>query len=473
LGHKSIVPHINYLTKIKMKGNNNPPEKESIASKGIASKGIASKGIASEGDLIRIKNKKFDLTGFLIPQPYYENIVSIKLQNGYNIGIELDDSTEIKVLKKRVKSKRARKIPEENHSKETIALLGTGGTIACWVDYRTGAVHPAQKIEELAFSTPEIFEIANIKGKVVFQLLSEDMAPSNWKRLAHEVADALNNGARGVVIPHGTDTMSYTAAALSFMLEGLSGPVVLVGSQRSSDRPSSDSYQNLLAAVRVSAKSSLNRVVIVMHEGSSDKRVSILLGTRSRKMHTSKRGAFKSINSLPIGWVEGSKIMLRDDYYKPDDYHKLFPKTDSSTTPQKVKIDDRLDEKVRLIYVHPGCDIQWINPENTHGLVLMGTGLGHTSESLLEKIRILCDQKIPVVMSSQCIYGRTNLNVYSRGRELLKLGVIPAEDILPEVALVKLMCVLGRTKDREEVKNLMTKNIAGEISSTIPLDNTS
>jgi len=211
---------------------------------------LLSRSGAAPGDLIRIKKEGEEFVGILMPSHDFsdDDIVVIKLRNGYNIGIEIDGKTEIEIIEKGelVRKKAQRKIPYDP-KKPTISILGTGGTIASYVDYRTGAVHPAYSAEDLAYSVPEIFDICNVRARIVFQLLSENIKVSNWITLAKEIAREFNeNNVRGVVIPHGTDTMSYTSAALSFMLKNLPGPVVLVGAQRSSDRPSSDAYQNLI-----------------------------------------------------------------------------------------------------------------------------------------------------------------------------------------------------------------------------------
>jgi glutamyl-tRNA(Gln) amidotransferase subunit D len=236
---------------------------------------------ADIGDMIKITRKTDEYTGVLMPALESSNdILTLKLENGYNIGIAIDKHTQIMLVKKHEKTeKQTKKIPFDP-SKPTVSIIGTGGTIACYVDYRTGAVHPATSAEDLAFSVPEVFDICNVKTQVAFQLFSEDIEVAHWQKLAELVAYELNQGAVGVVIPHGTDTIGYTAAALSFMLKNLSGPVVLVGAQRSSDRPSSDAAQNLLAAVRVAVHSDIGEVVVVMHGEMSDSFSLIHRGTK-------------------------------------------------------------------------------------------------------------------------------------------------------------------------------------------------
>lgn len=413
---------------------------------------VLSRCKAKPGDLIRIKKGEEEFIGILMPSHDFSggDIVVIKLKNGYNIGVEVDDTTEIEIIEKgEITKKKIKKTIPFDPRKPTVSILGTGGTIASYVDYRTGAVHPAYSAEDLAYSVPEIFEVCNIRAKILFQLLSENIKVENWKTLAREIAKEFNDqGVKGVIVPHGTDTMSYTAAALSFMLKNLSGPVILVGAQRSSDRPSSDAYQNLYHASLVATKSDIGEVVVVMHGESSDTYSSIHRGVRVRKMHTSRRDAFKSINSNPIGRIENDKIIIEDDYRKAAD--------------GEVEVDDKMCEDVALVYFYPGMRPEDI-PEK-RGIVLMGTGLGHVSGDLIPRLKELLDSGSVIVMTSQCLYGRVNMNVYSTGRDLLKIGVIPAEDMLPEVAYVKLMWVLGHTDDREEVKKLLLRNMAGEIS---------
>ncbi|MEM4201951.1 MAG: Glu-tRNA(Gln) amidotransferase subunit GatD, partial [Candidatus Hadarchaeum sp.] len=251
-------------------------------------------------------------------------------------------------------------------------------------------------------------------------------------------------------------TMGYTAAALSFMLKGLFRPVVLVGSQRSSDRPSSDAALNLISAVAVAARSDIAEVVVVMHGSTEDDFCLIHRGTKVRKCHTSRRDAFQSINDIPLGMVQSGQIKLfRDDYHR-------------ASLQGRVRVQGRFEKKVALLKVTPGLPssvIKDIVASGDKGIVIEGTGLGHAPQSLFEGIEFARKRNVPVVMTSQCLWGRVNMNVYSTGRDLLQLGVIPAEDMLPEVAWVKLMWVLGRTKDLDKAAKLMQQNLAGEITS--------
>ncbi len=393
--------------------------------------------------------------------PHHEfsrkDIVTLKLDNGYNIGISVSSKDAVELVQKAdVKQKSAKKIPFDE-SKETIAVIGTGGTIACYIDYRTGAVHPATSASELAFSIPEVFDVCNLKTQVAYQLLSEHIAPNHWKTLAKRVAVELNSGVRGVVIPHGTDTMGYTAAALSFMLgDCLPAPVVFVGAQRSSDRPSSDAAQNLMDAAIVASKSDIGEVVVVMHESSSDSRSLIHRGTRVKKCHTSRRDAFKTINDVPLGVVDGQQITVNKEYRKMKPGFQIEPRVD-------------LEQSVGMLYSHPGIDAKDI-PSDKKGLVFLGTGLGHIPRYILPRVEELVSKGVVVVMASQCLFGRTNMSVYSTGRDQLKAGIVSCEDMLAETAYVKLMWALANCKDISEVKSLMGKDMVGEISSRSPSD---
>jgi glutamyl-tRNA(Gln) amidotransferase subunit D len=411
---------------------------------------------AKTGDLIRVVRTNERYEGILMPHHAFsqENILTLKLKNGYNIGIAIDEKTELTLLEKQKTIKKPSKDIPFDQKKPTISIIGTGGTIACYVEYRTGAVHPASSAEELAVSVPEIFEFCNVKSQVAYQMLSENIEVIHWQQLAKLVAGELNKGATGVVIPHGTDTLGYTAAALSFFLKNLSGPVVLVGAQRSSDRPSSDATYNLITAARVAAASDIGEVVVVMHGDISDSFSTIHRGTKVRKCHTSRRDAFQTVNDHPLGRVQNQTISFTMPYKRK--------------TQGPVTVDATVNDDVAIVYFYPG-----MKPENLpekKGLVLVGTGLGHVSEKLIPRITSLITKGSVVVMTSQCLFGRVNMNVYSSGRDLINAGVISTEDMLPETAYIKLMWVLAHANTRKDAENLLSKNLAGEISPRTHID---
>jgi glutamyl-tRNA(Gln) amidotransferase subunit D len=406
------------------------------------------------GDKVRVEKGGRIYEGVLMPRSELGDDwhLVLKLPNGYNVGISIEGARIVKIEEGRL----SRPPPpplRQNEAKPRVTIVGTGGTIASRVDYRTGAVFPAFTPEEICASVPELLELANIEVVEACNVFSEHMTPELWVKIAQEIANQLNKGATGVVVTHGTDTMSYTAAALSFMLRNLFRPVVLTGAQRSSDRPSSDAALNLIAAT-VTALSDIAEVCVVMHGSMSDDYFLVHRGVRVRKCHTSRRDAFLSINDLPLGRVSGMKLeMLRQDYRK-------------ASPVGRVEVDTKLDTNVALVKIYPGMKPELIEGliHQCHGIVLEGTGLGHAPQSLFPVLRKAAEEGVILVMTSQCLWGRVNMRVYSTGRDLLQLGVIPAEDMLPEVAYVKLMWVLGKTRERSEVERLIRTNFVGEIS---------
>lgn len=382
------------------------------------------------------------------------DILTLKLDNGYNVGL-LATGAKVDVLEKGKEAKRALRQPPHDPKKPTIAILGTGGTIASFVDYRTGGVQPATSPAELAAAVPDVFRFCNVRAEVLFTMFSEDMQPEHWTRIAERAAWHLNNGARGVVIPHGTDTLSYTSTALAFALKDLSGPVVLVGSQRSSDRPSSDAAMNLLAAARVAATSDVGEVVVVMHASSSDDACAIHRGSRVRKMHTSRRDAFQSVNVPPLGHVVEDKVV----WHQP---HRTAGKG-------PTVCDAAWDEEVSMILSYPGLWPDHIEDVVLKATVIVGTGLGHIARRCLPGIRSVIGRGAHVIMASQCMNGAVNMNVYSTGRDLLQMGVLPAQDMTPEAAYIKMMWILGHTTGPEEVRRLFLANLAGEMDDPVDL----
>lgn len=407
------------------------------------------------GDTIEIVTSEGEYKGILMPHHEFskDEIITIKLASGYNIGIELDENIELRLIEKGKKQPKKMEKNPEDKNKPTISILGTGGTIASYIDYRTGAVHPALSTSDLVNSVPELAEICAIEARVLFSIFSEDMKIEHWQNLAQEVAKELNKGSQGVIVPHGTDTMGYTSAALSFMLNNLTGPVIFVGAQRSSDRPSTDANLNLLSAASLATQSDLGEVVVIMHKETSDCTVSIHRGTRVRKMHTSRRDAFKSVNENPIGSVLGGKVTLKRPYIKRCE--------------GKVEVDSKIEKAVSMIYSHPGIKPDYFDylTEKNKGIIILGTGLGHVPFELQSSIENAISQGVAVVMTSQCLFGRVNMKVYSSGRDLISKGVISADDMLPETAFVKLSWILGHTTEPEAVKVAMQSNLKGEINT--------
>jgi glutamyl-tRNA(Gln) amidotransferase subunit D len=410
----------------------------------------------SIGDRVLIKKKDIEYKGMLLNRSKgLDDIhVVLKLDNGYNIGVGIT-GVQLTLLEKGEKPKI--ELPpldvDKDSKKKDISIISTGGTVASIIDYKTGAVHPAFTADDLLRANPELVEQANIKGQAILNILSENMKPEYWIKTARSVADEINEGAYGVILAHGTDTMHYTSAALSFILD-TPVPVIITGAQRSSDRPSSDAFLNLMMSV-TAANSDIAEVMVCMHATENDSYAYLHRGTKVRKMHTSRRDTFRSINTQPLARIENNKIHILNKNMHYNKRNKGF-----------VELKDDLEPRVALIKSFPG-----ISPEIIHfhldkeyrGLVLEGTGLGHVPEEIIPALDRAADSRIPVVMTSQCLYGRVNMNVYSTGRRLVSAGLISAGDMLPETAYVKLIWTLGQTDDITEVKKIMQTNLKGEI----------
>lgn len=410
----------------------------------------------SIGDIISIKKEGTEYRGMLLDRVEDADQLHIvlKMGSGYNVGIALAGS-EVKLLEKGDKPEI--NLPpldiQRDSEKMDVSIISTGGTVASIIDYKTGAVHPAFTADDLLRATPELLDEANISGKAIMNILSENMKPEFWVQAARSVADEITEGADGVVVAHGTDTMHYTAAALSFILE-TPVPIIITGAQRSSDRPSSDAFLNLMSSVAM-AKSDIAEVTVCMHATENDNKAHIHRGTRVRKMHTSRRDTFNSINSPPLAKVKDGKVKIIDKTFT---YRKRGE--------CQLEVNDSLEEKVGFIKSYPGIAAELLDyhiDKGYRGILMEGTGLGHCPDHLILPLQRAADEDIPVVMTSQCLYGRTNLNVYSTGRKLLSSGVISVGDMLPETAYVKLVWTLGQTNKLEEVKTIMQTNLKGEM----------
>ena len=409
----------------------------------------------SVGDSVKILA---DITYSGIIMPRYEHSddkhIVLKLKNGYNIGLEIAKIEKIE------KNQSTKKIIEKDEKIEKVVglpkilLLSTGGTIASKIDYRTGAVTPVLTAEELNSSVPELAKIANIDAQVLFSEYSENIMPEHWLQIAEKINEYSKSDYTGIIIAHGTDTMHYTSSFLSFALAGFPIPIVLVGSQRSSDRASSDAALNLISATKFITESKTKGVYIVMHQDENDETIACHLGTRVRKNHTSKRGAFQTIGDVPAFIIVENQIQknITEDFFKVNEFQpKIY-----------------LDTKVALVKYHPGYDprlLDKIIEMGFRGIIFEGTGLGHVGKTMYESVKKANEKGIFLGMTSQCIDGRIRMTVYESGRDLLDLGIVPLENMIPEVALVKAMWALGNSQNRDEVKKIMLENIASELSN--------
>ena len=404
------------------------------------------------GDLVKITSE-LTYSGILMPryESGDESHIVLKLKSGYNIGIEFEKIEKLEKTGERESNNENSQTIEKNEELPKILLLSTGGTIASKVDYRTGAVTPALSAAELYEAVPEIAKIANVDAEVLFSEYSENLQPEHWLEIAKKLDSIVDSDYVGVIIAHGTDTMHYSSAFLSFALSGFKKPITLVGSQRSSDRPSSDAALNLISATKFLVNTKSKGVFVVMHQNESDDAVACHLGTRVRKNHTSKRSAFQTVGSEPAFVVYEDKILenMKNSFFSENEYNPRI----------------NLDTKVALIKYHPGFNpeiIESLIKLEYRGIIFEGTGLGHVGRTMYDSIKKAKENGIFLGMTSQCIDGRVSMTVYESGRDLLDMGIIPLENMIPEVALVKAMWVLGNSNSDDEIKNMMLENYSSE-----------
>jgi len=386
--------------------------------------------------------------------------IVLKIPVGYNIGISADRIKEIKVNGRKEANY---KIPEKEFPYDPkmprVKLFGTGGTIASRLDYRTGAVIPAFSPGELYGSVPELADYCNLETEKLFGEFSENIGPMHWKKVAEAIGEEIQKGVRGIVIGHGTDIMHHTSAALSFMVQNSPVPIVMVGSQRSSDRPSSDAALNLIHSVKTAAESDIAAVMVCMFGPTSDMYGLLHRGTRVRKMHSSYRSTFRTIGDIPIATVSREKITpIRQDYQK-------------RRGDKNVEINAVFEEKVSIVYYYPNMQpdiIDSLVQNGYKGIVIAGTGLGHVNKPMYPALDRAREAGVAVYMTVQTLWGYVQMYVYETGRVMMDLGVIPAANMLPEVAYVKLGWALGQTNDLEKVKEIMLTPIAGEITEREP-----
>jgi glutamyl-tRNA(Gln) amidotransferase subunit D len=426
------------------------------------------------GDHVLIEKARKRYFGLLMPKPEFGDpkTIVIKLNNGYNIGFDMNG---LKVSK--AKSKEPEAVEEEmeyelgrtrksllrtkfDPKKPKVALISTGGTIMSRVDYRTGGVYAVEDPRELLHNIPEIAEIANFNISSPMNKMSEDFGPKDWIYLAKQVARELNRGSKGAIITHGTDTMHYTSAALSFFLRNLAKPVAILGAQRSSDRGSSDAGFNMICAARA-AMSEIGEVGICMHGSTDDRYCHFIRGTRVRKMHSTRRDAFQAINEPPLARIF------------PDGKVEITNKNFRKRKNIKVKTDVKIDENVAMIKPYPGANPKIIDyhvKNGVKGFVVEALAMGHVPTDVSRKpwttvIKKHSEQGIPFIVTTQTIYGRVMPYPYTNLRKLfIDAKAIPAEDMLSETAYVKLMWVLGKTKKFDEIRKMMLTNYAGEIT---------
>jgi len=418
------------------------------------------------GSIVKIKTVSEEYEGTII-ESYNPEIILLKLKSGYNIGIQKKD---IKKIEKKGEAEKKSFPTAEFKGKEkslpSISIIATGGTISSRIDYTTGGVKWLMKPEEIFALAPKVHDIAKIKSiEKPFMVASENMSSEHWKQIAKTAEKLLNDkDNKGIIITHGTDTLHYTAAALGFMLKNLNKPVILTYAQRSTDRGSTDTSLNLTCSA-YAAISDIAEVMLVGHASENDDFCYAIRGTKARKMHSSRRDAFRPINDLPIAKIsEDGKMEIIDK----------FGKMNRRDENKKVVADTAFEDKVALVKFCPGATpdiIEFLTKEKYKGIVIEATGLGHiaTEESKnnwLPAVKKAIDAGILVCITTQTIYGRVDPYVYSPGRRLQELGAIFLEDMSSETAYIKLGWVLGHAKGAE-AKNMMLQNITGEFNKKI------
>jgi glutamyl-tRNA(Gln) amidotransferase subunit D len=405
---------------------------------------------------VEVVSTRGTFRGIILPRSEFDDSIHLvlKLPTGYNVGIDVGTIRSIVELGRR---EAHYKIPEKEFptspDKPNVKLLGTGGTIASRLDYRTGAVIPAFSPGELYGAVPELADICNLSTEKLFAVFSENMGPTQYIALAKAIGREIEAGIDGIVIGHGTDTMHHTASVLAFMVQDSPVPIVMVGSQRSSDRPSSDAARNLIHATTAAATSDIAEVMVCMFGPTSDEYGLLHRGTRVRKMHSSYRSTFRTIGDIPLATVTREGVRpLRDDYnHRRDD--------------RKVRILPYFEERVTLLYYYPNMHpdiIDAIVEKGYKGIVIAGTGLGHVNKPVYPAIERAAAAGVAMYMTVQTLWGYVHMFVYDTGRDLMAKGIIPAANMLPEVAYVKLAWALGQTRAPDEVKRLMLTPVCGE-----------
>jgi len=409
-----------------------------------------------------IETTRGTFIGTILPRSENDDAkhIVMKIPTGYNIGL---DVSTIETMKETGYKKANYKIPEKQfpvtEGLPHVKLFGTGGTIASRLDYRTGAVIPAFSPGELYGAVPELADICNLDTEKVFAVFSENMGPKQYIALAKAIGKEIENGIDGIVIGHGTDTLHHSGAALTFMVQNSPVPIVLVGSQRSSDRPSSDAALNLQHAMKAAGHSDIAEVMICMFGPTSDEYGLLHKGTRVRKMHSSYRSTFRTIGDVPLARISTTEFHHINKNFKP------------RRKDRNVKILPYFSDKVTMLYYHPGMKPDIIDAmvdAGYKGIIIVGTGLGHVNKELYPAIERAHAKGVHMFMTLQTIWGYVHMFVYDTGRDMMAKGIIPAGNMLPEVAWVKLSWILGQTEDPVKVKEMMLTPINDEITEKEP-----
>lgn len=426
---------------------------------------------AQPGDMVHIHltNNKI-LTGTLLPRPTLhitqEEMYTLKLKTGYNMGIKKSSVKKIEIIEKYKTPSVTKTKNQERKNIPTVSILSTGGTISSKIDYRTGGVYADYTADDFVHMCPELSEIANIRAKKIMGVMSEDMLSSDWLYLAKCIYEELQTDVSGVIVTMGTDILHYTTACMSFMLGKINKPVVFTASQRSIDRASTDAFMNLICAVKAAATFDGAEVMTCLHGTTNDDYCLLIRGTNVRKMHTSRRDAFRPINAPALAKVFVNKPLeiLFTEYKKRHE--------------ARFSLEPYFEDKVAFISIVPNMEpdiIDFYLQKGYRGIVIAGTALGHvntwTKKSMIPYLKKAVDAGVCVVMCTQTLYGAVHQYVYTNLRKVsIEAGAIYVHDMLPEVAYIKLGWVLGKTKSVEKAKELMVTNVAGEINERTHMD---
>ena len=423
-------------------------------------KALESSGVEI-GDILEVSVNNQQYRGSLMPrvETYDEHHLIIKMVSGYNVGLKYNETMKIHKAGSAPKPDfKQPPLPEADKGLPKVSIISTGGTIASRVDYVTGGVVSAMSSRDLLAVVPELVEVADVDADILYSVFSEDIGMEHWAGMAQRAYNKIKAGADGIIFTHGTDTMSYSSAAMSFALQDLPCPVIFVGSQRSSDRPSSDNATNLMGGVYAAAYAPFAEVCIGLHENTSDESISYIRGTKVRKCHTSTRYAFQPINDFPLARYKDGKVEMLNE--------RVRPRQDS-----EPKLLNNFSEKCALVKFHPDYNpsvLEYFLENDYRGLIIEATGLGQVHQGLWPIVDRARKDGIFIGIVSQCTWGRVNLNVYSHGRELIDRGAVPLEDMHGETAFVKLKWSLGQTDELEDVRKLMLTNLVNEYNPRTP-----
>jgi len=401
--------------------------------------------------------------GTILP-PAKEGFLTLKLDNGYNVSHPNSMIIEIESLSKSQIAEPELNSIEQDPSLPLVTIIHTGGTIASKIDYNTGAVVARFEPEELLSGLPELASIARIEAVKISNMWSDDIRPNHWNQIAGAIEEAFDSGSIGVVVTHGTDTMGISASAMAFAFsDGLAGPVVFTGSQRSSDRGSSDAAENLISAVYWAANEHASaESVTCMRASNNDGTCAIIQGVTARKMHSTRRDAFQAVNSKPIALVHtGPSYELLSNQ-----------KTRSPSSAHEFDCSIKIAQFIAGPHLHADL-IRSAEQCGYSAILILGTGLGHLpvedsngnapqNSELHDAIK---ECTIPIVVGTQCIHGVVDMNVYSKGRMQQDIGVLGhGTSSSPETLMVKIHWALSRGFDLGEV---LAENIVGESCTTL------